>query len=184
MARKLSVRERWEMTTPLGRPVVPDVYWMHIASHSSTVTCGRDGDAAASQRSYSSPRTTIVSTLCRAADRAASSSDGWTMSSCACASSQISAISATEERALTVTVATPTSPRPATISGNSMQFGARMAAWAPGSRPAPTDAAVATRSMRCTRSRKLRVRSSSRSATLSGRRPAAARSPAPRVRGR
>jgi hypothetical protein len=33
---------------------------MHIASHSSTVTCGRDGDAAASQRSYSSPRTTPI----------------------------------------------------------------------------------------------------------------------------
>src|SRR3569623_132964 len=59
ITRLRAISARWLMTAPLGRPVVPLVYWICSASSGSTAAASVGaavGAAAASNASYSSPR--------------------------------------------------------------------------------------------------------------------------------
>src|SRR3954452_7705088 len=56
--RHAAARLRWVVSTPLGTPVVPDVYICRTGSSASPRAPGSTGDAAASHASYSSPTVT------------------------------------------------------------------------------------------------------------------------------
>ena len=55
LAMNVSERDRCEMTTPLGRPVVPEVYATQNGSCSATATPGSREPAAARAASYDGP---------------------------------------------------------------------------------------------------------------------------------